>query len=710
MYIKIRRILFALLIILFCSASAYSDSLLEDFHSKFRLLPFPQNIEILGSKGLTSTSLKSVYYRDGAHIPVFHKSLSSLPYSLTKGKGVLSLELTSKMGAKPESYELRIENESVTISAVDKAGLFYGCQTLGQLLEDSRDQHIPIPALNIIDYPDLSYRAVHIDLKHHVDSVNYYYNIIDRLAQFKVNAIIFEFEDKLAYRKAPAVAAASAISIEEFAALSKYAIERNIEISPLVQGLGHASFILKHPQYHHLRDNPKSSWSFDALNPDTYELQFALYEDALAATPQGKYLHVGGDEVGDLGISELARKSGKKPFELQMIWLNKVCDFARRHNRTPIFWDDMLFKLAGLYRTTHDPTIPVDSVEKLWATNGKQLKEYLHLFPKDCVYMRWNYDRPDLSSKAIDWYKSQNLRVMASTSAQTTWAMMPREKSNFWAIQEFCRLASVKNMDGVLCTVWDDASPHFETVWRGLVDFAGLSWKYSDIDADSAHSVFRHRFYGPSLSSKEFNFQDSLEKSLRFWDTALLDKGWRVTAPVSIDLIDLPDNDVSGKWATKYAPRVDAAKHEVERYRKIREKIQMAQNNTVRNRYNLELMRAINELQVFPAKLILLLAEYDSLKSNKKKGAGKKLEVYLDSFNKLRSDFEEVFSVTRILNNPPGYLLDENVHEHLANFRNDASWMHVYELEMIDKTREFLQAENNPPKNIRHDLLKGSKK
>jgi hypothetical protein len=683
--------MFAALIVLSHSALAGSDGPIEDFRNKFRLFPLPQKVEILGSTGLTLNSLKAVYYADGLKLPYVHKSLSTLPSGLAKGKGVVSLQLVHRSGAKPESYELHIENESVAISAADLAGLFYGCQTLGQLLEDSRDQHIPIPALSIIDYPDLSYRAVHIDLKHHVDSVSYYYNIIDRLAQFKVNAIIFEFEDKIRYRKAPIVGAANAISIEEFAALSRYAKEKNIEISPLVQGLGHASFILKHPQYYHLRDNPKSSWSFDALNPGTYELQFSLYEDALAATPQGKYLHVGGDEVGDLGISELAKKTGKKPFELQMIWLNKVCDFARKHNRTPIFWDDMLFKLAGLYRTTHDPAIPADSVEKLWATNGERLKEYLHLYPKDCVYMRWNYDRPDLSSKAIDWYKLQDLKVMASTAAQTTWAMMPREKSNFWAIKEFCHLASVKDMNGILCTVWDDASPHFETVWRGLVDFAGLSWKFSDIDADSAHSIFRHRFYGPSLASKKFNFQDMLEKSLSFWETALLDKGLRLTAPSSIDLIDLPDRDTSGKWAIKYALRVEAAKQEVERYGQIKEQIKNAQLIAVRNRYSLELMRAINELQVFPSKLILLLADYDGLKSGRKKSTEKKLAVYLDSFKKLRADFERVFSVTRILNNPPGYLLDENVHEHLANFRNDAGWMHVYELEMINKTREHFR-------------------
>lgn len=187
-------------------------------------------------------------------------------------------------------------------------------------------------------------------MKQHIDAVGYYYDVIDRLAQVKINAVIVEFEDKLRYRKAPLVGAGDAISVEEFGMLSRYAKERNIEISPLVQGLGHASFILKHDAFKKLRDDLASDWSFDPTNPETFALQFS--EDAIAATPYGKYLHVGGDEVGNLGMSEGAKKSGLTTMQLQMMWLNKVCEFATKHNRIPIFWDDMVFKLSDLYQTT----------------------------------------------------------------------------------------------------------------------------------------------------------------------------------------------------------------------------------------------------------------------------------------------------------------------------------------------------------------------
>lgn len=285
----------------------------DEFKEQFRILPQPQKVELREGKGWPFTFLNAVNLKGTTQKPVLPALLKSLPQVSQSGKGVLLLQIQNlkELPASPEAYILEIKEEQAIITARDQAGLFYACQTLNQLLEDARDQQIAVPAVKIIDFPELAYRAVHLDLKHHLDAGHYYYQLIDRLAQVKVNAIIVEFEDKLRYRKVPEVGASHAISVEEFAAISNYAQERHIEISPLVQGLGHASFILKHEKFKKLRDNPASDWSFDPLNPATYDLQFALYEDAMAATPNGKYLHIGGDEVGSLGMSDLAKNRVK---------------------------------------------------------------------------------------------------------------------------------------------------------------------------------------------------------------------------------------------------------------------------------------------------------------------------------------------------------------------------------------------------------------
>jgi hypothetical protein len=481
------------------------------------------------------------------------------------------------------------------------------------LLDDARDQLIEIPACRITDYPEIPYRAIHLDLKHHLDAGRYYYDMIDRLSAVKINAIIVEFEDKLRYRKAPLVGSPNAISIEEFAKLSNYASARFIEISPLVQGLGHASFILKHEEYKNLRDDSTSDWVFDPLNPATYDLQFALYEDAIAATPNGKYLHVGGDEVGALGKSELSKKSGMKPIELQMYWLKKVSDFAEAHHRIPIFWDDMVFKLAGLYETTYDSSIKVEQVKERWKKNQAFLDEKLPIFPTNCVYMRWNYDDATLPGNqlALDWYKKNKLHAMAATAAQTMWPMLPRNRSNFQPIKDFCRLTAEKKLDGILCTVWDDCSVHLETIWRGLYDFALFSWNYEDIPVEKAHEAFRHRYYAPALAAASNDFQDLLEDALPFWETALLSEGDRNNYHRDVKLIGTPDANMPGAWNAKYKTKLEQAAKAVKEYEVINTRIRNAQQAARRNGYTLAIMQQVNELQIYPAKVLLLLEEYD---------------------------------------------------------------------------------------------------
>jgi hypothetical protein len=665
----------------------------KSFDKYFKLLPQPKKIQLVNGKGIPRSSIRALFLK-GTEKPVLYGRLQTLPLTGKEGYGVVALRLSNDadLPESPEGYMLDIKNTGIVIRARSQAGLFYGCQTLTQLMEDAEDQNLEIPSCSISDYPDIAYRAIHLDLKHHLDVGKYYYDMMDRLAAIKINAVIVEFEDKLRYKKASVVGAPHAFSVEEFASISRYAKERNIEISPLVQGLGHASFILKHEKYKALRDDPASDWSFDPLKPETYDVQFSLYEDAIAATPFGKYLHIGGDEVGNLGQSELAKKSGLKPIELQMRWLQKVCAFAKLHNRIPIFWDDMLFKLAGLYETTYDPDVALEQVQKRWAENSRQLEENLNLFPKECIYMRWNYDTPKLPGnlKAIDWYKSHDLKVMAATAAQTMWPMLPREGSNYQSIKDFCKIAAEKNMDGILCTAWDDCSPHFETLWRGFYDFAYFSWNYNEIKRNDIHSVFRHRFYSPSLSDSSYNFQDQLEESLSFWETAVLDKGHRNNYPGTINLIELPRETDNGTWSKSYLPKLQKAKAEISRYQLIKGKISKATQLSRRNQYSLAVFNQINELQAYPSKVLLLLQKYDQASQANKKTAMEEIRKQVNNFSELRKAFENVYSETRMLNNPEGYIQDQNHHHHLANGTNNSDWMFVYEQEINKKLNNWL--------------------
>ena len=251
-----------------------------DKQGDFKLLPQPQQINIKGSSSLKYDQILFCYSKSKTALPIFNGLLKNIQTTSTPQKAQIIYNINEKMDIKPEGYTLEIPDNKIVINAKDEAGLFYAFQTLGQLMEDAKEQNVFLPKCFIKDFPLLSYRVIHLDIKHHIDKLDYYYKLLDKLAKYKINAIIVEMEDKLKYKRQPIVSSGDALSIETWQKLSDYAMERHIEISPLIQGLGHASFILKHDKYKALRDDPKSDWAFNPLNPKTYKVQFDLYFDA----------------------------------------------------------------------------------------------------------------------------------------------------------------------------------------------------------------------------------------------------------------------------------------------------------------------------------------------------------------------------------------------------------------------------------------------
>jgi hypothetical protein len=110
------------------------------------------------------------------------------------------------------------------------------------------------------------------------------------------------------------------------------------------------------------------------------------------------------------------------------------------------------------------------------------------------------------------------------------------------------------------------------------------------------------------------------------------------------------------------------------------------------NEFSLSLMNQINEVQIYPAKLLVLLEKYDYAAGSDKIAAKDDIKKYVTHFNTIRNNYEQVFSKTRIMANPPEYILDQNQHHHLANGTNNSDWMYVYELAMNSKINDWAGA------------------
>ncbi len=82
-----------------------------------------------------------------------------------------------------------------------------------------------------------------------------------------------------------------------------------------------------------------------------------------------------------------------------------------------------------------------DEVDSLWAENEHKLLEYLDLFPKNCIYMRWNYSSPQAEGniKAMEWFSEHGLQVMGATAGQTRWVSNAPERKQYGKYQVLCQ-------------------------------------------------------------------------------------------------------------------------------------------------------------------------------------------------------------------------------------------------------------------------------
>ncbi len=660
----------------------------------FRLLPLPQEFKITGVSDLGTDDVVNYYAEGQVALPILGESLKTLKMTENASESDLFFAIDSALDVETEGYTLDISSNQISIVGKDEAGLFYGFKTLGQLLVDAEEQQVNLPLCTIKDYPLLAYRAIHLDVKHHLERTTYYYDLIDKLASYKVNGIIAEMEDKLGYVRQPKVASADALSIEEWKKLSVYAKKRNIEISPLIQGLGHASFILKHPEYQNLRDDPKSDWAFNPLDPKTYEVQFDLYLDAMEATPYGKYLHVGGDEVHTTG-----RNSGKSPLELQLNWLNKVSAFAEEHGRIPIFWDDMPLRQADVYTPMFRPEMMKTQVDSIWEQNEPKLLKFLDKFPKNCIYMRWNYRSPEAygNTRAMDWFRKHDLQVMGATAGQTRWVLMPQQESNMENIRSFALSSIESGSKGLLLTLWDDDSPHFELYMRGIIAFAEYTWSGDKMDKEAIKSAYRQREFSHELASADNAFIDTLEGPVEFWKNALLKGNKRnylrsMKSPLEEGIIDLPKGDKKGEWTSAYTGILERASLFFSQNDSIAFKIIQAKEKANRNLYTLEVYEQVNKLTQFTSRILLALQVYDTAKNpEEEREAIKTLQSLHYEFKDLRTQFESVYSKTRILNKPDGYILDQDHHAHLANQSINFDWQFYAEQLFFEKLSKKLE-------------------
>jgi hexosaminidase len=324
-----------------------------------------------------------------------NKAMLHIRIKANDGAGIpnsLVLTATGTDNLPVDGYRLTITPQQILIAGKG-AGLFYGIQTLIQLMPAERAAIAKLPCLQIEDYPRFGYRGLMLDVSRHFFSVEFVKKYIDLMAAYKLNNFHWHLTDDQGWRieikkypKLTEISSQRAQTVignyhdrtpqqfdntpyggfytqDQIRDVVKYASDRYINIVPEIEMPGHSEAVLA--AYPELSCDPSSTtykvaetWGVFHNIYCPSDKTFSFLQDVLTEVMDlfpGKYIHVGGDEVPKDAwkksefcqklIKKLGLKDDKlssKEDKLQSYFIQRMEKFVNSKGRSIIGWDEIL--------------------------------------------------------------------------------------------------------------------------------------------------------------------------------------------------------------------------------------------------------------------------------------------------------------------------------------------------------------------------------
>ena len=188
-------------------------------------------------------------------------------------------------------------------------------------------------------------RGIHLDLKGLPPTSKRLLQLLELLAQARINCVLVEWEDTYPWSRYPELRCETAYSKATVARFIGRADELGIEVIPLVQCFGHLQNVLAKPRFRHLRELPETVGEICPSRPGAREVIREMIDDVLE-THGGRIrrLHLGGDEVWSLGSCPKCRRAVRErgKAQLYMRHVSPLLELLRKKGITPVLWDDMM--------------------------------------------------------------------------------------------------------------------------------------------------------------------------------------------------------------------------------------------------------------------------------------------------------------------------------------------------------------------------------
>jgi len=352
------------------------------------VIPVPLKMEQGTGSFLLSEKTRLYTNLQGGEAKLWEKYLKALPVQLKEArkkdrKQMLFLLITPKTPQlpSPESYTLSVTSQRIEIRATSGAGLFYGMQTLLQLMQPASTGSYSVPSVEIEDTPRFAYRGLMLDVSRHFSTKEFIKKQIDALAYYKINRLHLHLTDaagwRLEIKKYPLLtdfaawrtdptwkkwwnggrkylrydepgASGGYYTQDDIREILEYARQHYITVIPEIEMPSHSEEVLAaYPQLS-CSGEPYKNSDFCVGNEETFTFLENVLTEVMELFPS-EYIHVGGDEAGKSAWKTCPKCQKRMKDEhlanvdeLQSYLIHRIEKFLNNHGRRLLGWDEIL--------------------------------------------------------------------------------------------------------------------------------------------------------------------------------------------------------------------------------------------------------------------------------------------------------------------------------------------------------------------------------
>jgi hexosaminidase len=388
----------------------------EDTTIMLKLIPKPSSVSEVAGNFVLSANARIIIQNEDHEMAsiakllaqylreLIHHEITIVQENGDSSQNSIHLLLNGDTTLGEEGYELYIGADGLRLGASCHAGLFYGVQTLRQLLPAHPSSPVSLPAVSIRDIPRFEWRGAMLDVARHFFGVEDLKRFIDLIAHYKLNRLHLHLSDDQGWRieirswpRLTEVGGSTQVgggragyyTQEQYQEIVDYARSQYVMVIPEIDTPGHTNAALA--SYAELNSSEEApalfvdmAVGFSSLWINS-EITYRFLDDVireLAALTPGPYIHIGGDE---------ARSTPEEDYKK---FIKRIQEIVVSHSKLPIGWSEI----------GEVELLPGTLVQQ-WVgegyQNAKQQGAKIILSPANKVYLDMKYDASTLLG--LDW-------------------------------------------------------------------------------------------------------------------------------------------------------------------------------------------------------------------------------------------------------------------------------------------------------------------